>query len=371
MSNFPPSIRNDEKFINDDFAAPHADEEKYDGDLAQHPAVLDAFRFQAQLNNLVVTDTASFANVVSACLENINDRLLELQELPVTIYAPASHVIRSSSYADLEDGEASVNNDSLDISEHDDEGDTSSVSVTSEKEHADCIKGPFGGFSFLFEELSDDDGDEVGYRVNIYARTRSNYTETPLIVASIFDAVRLSQASIAFDQDMLSHDLEFASDTLDAYQDTRVYDKLLEAEQIINNSSFTHGHLQKIDEACRNLFAEKGMAEEFPIQDSLVDLMKLYHSPDEEINFTSAVIMQLERIEPIGQLSYFTPAAGKDRSVIKCKSSLIDYAFLPRTIINEESEYELSDETLGLYLAIDLAGGKIGYIPAEHIKLVA
>lgn len=372
MSNFPPSLDANARFINDDFAELHDGEIEYEGDLAHHPAVLDAFRFQAQLDHLVVTDTASFADVVNACLENINDRAIDLHEQLVTIHAPAAHIIRSIAHADLEDGETSVGGTPYDVFSQDTANDTETQPALSPLEQADCLTGPFGGFAFLFEELPGSESDEeTVYRVNLYARVRADYAETPLIVASIFHAARLSHASITADHDILADDLDFAANQLEAYRDTPIYDKLQAAESAIHNSSFAHGHLQKIDEVCRELFAEEGMVDQFSIQDSLIDLMKLAHSPDEVIDFKTAAIVQLEHVDEVGKMSYFTPPGHAQTSVVKITSNLLDYAFLPRTIVNQYGEYELCDDTLGLYLAIDLANGQVGYIPAEYLKHIA
>lgn len=372
MSESRPPLDHDIEINSDDFAEPHEHEQDYDGDFAQHPAVLDAFRLQAQLDHIVIEDTALFKHTIRTCLEHINDRLASKYDQPVTICAPATDILRANAYADLEDGEVSINSSVYAVTV-DDDSDTPQR-VTPPEDVADSLSGPFRGFSFLYEEIEDDEQDEdeeAGYRVNLYARILADEADTPLASATIFHAARLSRASITMDDDMLEHSLGVASDTLDKYHDTAIYEKLLTAESAIENSSFTLEHLKRIDAACRQLFAEANMTEEFPLQDNLIDLMKVSHSPDEDIEFTASVIVRLEHVNSVGRLSYFEPAQHDTRCSIEITSDLADYIFLPRTIVNTHGDYELSDETLGLYLAVDLADGHIGYIPVERLQDIA
>lgn len=370
-----PSVH--DKLLQDDFSTPHDDEGTWEGEQSQHPAMQDAFRLQALLDKLVVTDFAQFTDLVRDRVENLNERAVDLFDLPVTIIAPSADIVRSNAHNDLMDGEVSVNNTAYENASviHDEDADDYDEPEPEESEepsaeHADSITGRFGGFAFLLEQLPDSERDAEQYRINLYARTYAQYMESPLASVTVYDAARLSRASIMFDQDLLSEDLEYAASYLDNYRDTKFQAAVEHAEATINNSSFTCGNLQKIDEVCRDLFVHDELRADFSLQDSLVDLMKLYQSVERDTTLTTPVVLQLEQLDGVGRMSFFSPEQ-ETNAVAQLTSDTVDYTFLPRTIITDATDYELSEDTLGLYLVVSLPDEHTGYIPAEYLKHIA
>ncbi|MBH1980615.1 hypothetical protein I8H89_03785 [Candidatus Saccharibacteria bacterium] len=378
-----------DKLLYDDFSSLRDGEETYEGTLSNHPVIEDAYRLKNQLDNLVFTNIEQFHELIRVRVENLNERAAgRLLDFPVTIYAPHDAITYPTVIDQLNTGGVVVTPENTDALLHygqeeeiegsdepEEPSDTLERDTTSLESAKDTrvssLKGPFGGFAFRAESYIDekDHSDTTLYKFILYARVRACFMENALADVTVFNIAELRHASLSFDEDSYSDDIEHASSILGQYELTPVADQVEALVSQIETSGMTTHQLKQLDSLCQALFREDHMLEEYPLQDSLIDLMKLYLSPEQSpVRVITPYILQLGNIGEKDPIHHYEPAQSNPEAVISYIANVIDLTLMPRTAITPGQEPAASAETLGLYVTVDLPGGRWGHIPVEHLK---
>lgn len=378
------SVRASDTLLYDDFTQVDPEEVEYAGELSQHPALLDAYRLDRQLQMLNIVDIEHFLDLIKARVDALNDRIeSDLYGHPVTISAPENHTIYPTLQVGIGLGNVSVSdtNDVQFVAHGEDDDDVDgdvldqdqhSPESQPESTNAVALEGAFGGFGVRYDVLADDDDTQQSpiYKAQLYAKVRAAYTETLLADVTIYNVARMKYSSITFDEDSHAGKFEIAAANLEPYVQADHSEEIQALLGKIENSHIVHlGELRAIDGMCRDIFMDKTLQEDFDFQDSVQSYMELFLSPNEKYRIGTIGLLYAANHGEEGVVYQHNFASQDEDALNIINTEISAITLMPRTVVSGKSVEGVSHDTLGLYLTVELSEGW-AHIPVECIQFI-